>query len=54
LVGGPFTGRDEGPMVYLSDREHIKQVFRTDPGVVLTGETNMFLPNVVGTCGNAD
>jgi cytochrome P450 family 135 len=48
LVGGPLAGRGRGADgVFVRSRAHQPGV-QDRPGVVLTGETNMFLPNVVG------
>jgi cytochrome P450 len=48
-VAGPGANRGEGHWVFLSDPEHVKQVFTADPEAVRTGETNMFLQPLVGS-----
>jgi cytochrome P450 len=47
-VAGPDTPRDEGRWVFLADPDDVKQVFTADPALVLTGETNRFLLDLVG------
>jgi cytochrome P450 len=48
VTAGPGARRDEGRFVFLAVPAHVKQVFTADPGLVRTGETNMFLRPVVG------
>jgi cytochrome P450 len=47
-VAGRYAPREEGRWVFLADPEHVKQVFTADPALVLTGETNRFLLDLVG------
>ena len=48
VVGGPHVRRDEGNWVFLAHPDLVKQLLTADPNVVLTGETNRFLLDVVG------
>jgi len=47
-VAGPTATRDAGRWVFLAHPDLVKQVFTADPSLVLTGETNRFLLDLVG------
>src|SRR5207248_579968 len=47
-VSGPGAGRGEGKWVFLADPDDAKRVLTADPAVVLAGETNVFLRDLVG------
>jgi cytochrome P450 len=47
-MAGPDAAREAGRWVFLAHPDLVKQVFTADPSLVLTGETNRFLLDLVG------